>query len=98
MGGLHERLVEQPTRNPRLVGHDHDRVAGRLEEPDRLSGPRQQLDQIQPSEIPALFDDRAIAVEKYSGVHGASARRGGPFSATSTGAITSSTAIRVMHR
>ena len=98
MRGLHERLVEQPTGNPRLVGDDHHRVAGGCEEPDRLGGSREQLDQLEPPEIPSLFDDGSIAVEKYSRLHGASVRTGGRFSASSTGTTTSSTAIPVMHR
>ena len=64
-----ERLSEEPARDTRLVGHDHDGQAGAIQGADRIDGPRIELDAIDGVEVADVHDHRAVAIEEHGRPH-----------------------------
>src|SRR5206468_4249196 len=66
---LQEWLVDDAAADPSLVGHHDRRVAGTVEEANRIGGKGVELEQVEPIEVAALFDDGAVTIEKHRGPH-----------------------------
>ena len=71
---LEKWFVDDAAADPTLVGHDDGRVTGTIQQANRIGREGIQLEQIQAIKITALFDDRAVAIEKDSRTHQATAR------------------------
>ena len=69
MGHFDERRIDQPARDPRLVGHDHQQVAGPLEQPQRVAGPRKELELLELVQVADVDVERAVAVEEDGAFH-----------------------------
>ena len=52
-------------RDARLVGDHHQRIAGALEQPQRIGRPRKQLEVLEAVEITDVDVERAVAIEKH---------------------------------
>ena len=59
-----ERFVEDPARDARLVGDDHDGKAARFSSRTASTLYGKEHQPIEPIEIAGLFDQRAVTIEK----------------------------------
>ncbi len=66
---LEEWLVDDAAADASLVRHDDRRVAGAVEQANGICGKGIKLEQIEPIEVAALFDDGAVAIEKHRRPH-----------------------------
>ena len=68
--------------------------AGAVQQPDRVRRPRDRVEQLEPIEVSALFDERAVAIEEHRGPH----QRAAPVISVSTAVYTRSGEMRLMQR
>ena len=60
-----ERLLEDAARDPGLVGDDDHGESAAVQQPDRVHAVGEEHEPFEAIEVPGLFDQRAVAVEKY---------------------------------
>ena len=66
---LDKARSDQALRHARLVGDDDQLVAGALEQPQRVHGPRKQLEILQLVQVADVDVQRAVAVEEDGFFH-----------------------------
>ena len=64
---VQERLVDDAAGDRRLIGDDDRGEAGALEQPQRVGRPREDVEELEPIEVAALLDERAVTIEKHGG-------------------------------
>ena len=66
---LDEARIDQPVRDARLIGDDDQRVAGALEQPQRIGRPRKQLEVLEPVQITDVDVECPVAIQKDGALH-----------------------------
>ena len=64
-----EPRIDQALRDARLIGDHDQRVAGALEQPQRIGRPRKQLEVLEAVEVTDVDVERAVAIEKDGSFH-----------------------------
>ena len=95
---LDEAGIDQAMRDARLIGDDDQRVAGALQQPQRIGRPRKQLEILEPMQITDVDVERAVTIEKDWLVSCSSPKSQGPSTSLHIAANTSLAAMRLMQR
>ena len=69
MANLHETGIDQPMRDAGLIRDDDQREAGALEQPQRIRGPREQLEVLEPMQVADVNVERPITIEEDGSLH-----------------------------